>query len=185
MRKLLAMLSVLGLSVLLGPATAWADLTDTFLDTNEGQLQIQIDNGAPSTCGFGVLPETCGFTILFSDGEIIFPPTNLSFNIYNQAGVLSDTLVITSTVASSLTAQFVSDTEGVPLIPLVGGTTIIETGGIQTAATIPLTGSQAGTNFVLKFQSDADVVPEPSSLLLFGSGLLGLTQMIWRRKRLS
>jgi hypothetical protein len=61
---------------------------------------------------------------------------------------------------------------------------IPETGHPQIALdgdfTLPLVGS---VDLTVTTQSDLDPVPEPSTLLLFGSSLLGMGGTVWRRYR--
>jgi hypothetical protein len=67
-----------------------------------------------------------------------------------------------------------------------GGLTavIVENGLPQTllsgAFTLPVVGS---VDLTVTGQSDLDPVPEPSTLLLFGSSLLGMGGALWRRYR--
>ena len=79
--------------------------------------------------------------------------------------------------------SFQSDTEtGIPN-PRNLTKTIVETGLPQTvlsgAFVLPVVGS---VDLTVTAQSDLDPVPEPSTLLLFGSGLAGVATL-WRRYR--
>jgi len=145
------------------PPLCRADLVVQFLDTTDAvTINIPNEPGVINpTCS---LPESCtdesGFPGFSSPG------INLSFNIFDPDGVtLSDTLNIASPAGDEfITSIFNSDTEGTPLAPLAGGTSLIETGALQTAATIPITGTRFG-NFIIQFQSDVESpVPEPSAL---------------------
>jgi len=128
--------------------------------------------------------ETCiarnGFT------GYVSPGINLLFNVFDPDGLtLSDTLQITSGTGSDFfVSTFQSDIEGGTLLPLPGGTSITEDGTVQRAATIALNGSFAGQNFNVNFQSDIDAVPEPASLLLLGTVLVGLAATVRRKQSL-
>ena len=68
---------------------------------------------------------------------------------------------------------------GVPCSTVPGGCQLTETGGVQPGVTI--TWSNGATDTV-SFQSDTDsIVPEPSSLLLLGGGLLVVAGYLKRR----
>jgi len=130
----------------------------------------------------GCISEHCGITNTF--GSLPNPFINLFFNIYDQDGVtLSDTLGITNSPCTDcITTILDSDVEGTALVPIPGGTKIIEDGTLQTAATIPLTGTGMG-NFVVQFQSDVAEVPEPSSITLLILVLIGVA--VTAKQRLS
>jgi hypothetical protein len=94
------------------------------------------------------------------------------------AGPISD-LVTVSLASGTLTASFQSDAEaGLPGTPLVN---LVETGLPQVALSVDLS---SVLSLSITTQSDLDLapVPEPSTLLLFGSSLAGFGA-VWRRYR--
>ncbi len=95
-------------------------------------------------------------------------------------GPISDLLTV-SLASGTLSASFQSDAEtGLPGTPLVN---LVETGLPQLALSVDLSSL---VSLSITTQSDLDLapVPEPSTLLLFGSSLAGLGTL-WRRYRLS
>ena len=99
-------------------------------------------------------------------------------------GPISDLLTVSLTSSGVLTASFQSDAEaGLPGTPLVN---LVETGLPQVALSVEL-----GTLASLNITTQSDLaeggdnlapVPEPSTLLLFGSSLAGFG-VLWRRYR--
>src|SRR6266850_2540225 len=87
----------------------------------------------------------------------------------------------------SIMLTFLSDRDSVPALPCpsigAGGCTITEDGTVRTAGTITWTKTGlADIVDTIKFQSD--VVPEPASFMLFGSGLGIAALFLQRRRRL-
>jgi len=154
--------------MLAGLVPANADFIVTFLDNSES-VQNDFGGGSLSPCTVEFGNEICGVD---TDGfSPITSDVNMFVNIFDRDGVtLSDTLSIVGVRGTSkLDAEFRSDVEGMPIIPLAGGIAMIEDGSVQTAATV----TDAGFNYIYRVQSDVDVVPEPSPFLPLGILLLG------------
>ncbi|MBA5687215.1 PEP-CTERM sorting domain-containing protein [Duganella sp. LX47W] len=120
---------------------------------------------------------------------------NVSFNIYEANGALSDTMSIVGYKqrreddgpigqfsfqqddehhhGGTLQLTFNSDVDGKPLTPLAHGITLYETGRPQTVLQFVATN---GDKYKFQFVSDVDPVPEPEAylMLLGGLGLLGV-----------
>jgi predicted Rdx family selenoprotein len=127
--------------------------------------------------------ETCHADDIFT--SYVSPGINLSFNIFDPNGsTLSDTLQITSAAGSNeFLSTFQSDIEPGTLLPLLGGTSIVEDGTVQTAAIIALNGGFPGQNFIVRFQSDVDAAtPEPRFIGLLTLGMLGMAITAKRRR---
>jgi hypothetical protein len=175
------------------PLLCSADYTITFLDSTD-TLKYSVNFGGSTTintCPPSATPELCAVLGLTFPPGTVAPGTQLLFNIYEPDGVtLSDTLDVTTSIDAggtpygNINAVFQSDVDGVPLAPLVGGTSIVEDGTVQTAATIPFTGGLAGQNFIVQFQSDIDAVPEPRWGVLVTLLVLGIA-LVAKRRRLS
>jgi hypothetical protein len=154
----------------------------------------------PGTCGTAVttLVELCKITLAAPTGYILKSPTIPSIYLIGEGSTTAGTAVsdalITGTIGIPLAApipfEFDSDlssleNHAIASCPL-GGCDVSETGGQQTALTI--TWNKIGfpnitvTDSII-FQSDAPEVPEPPTLILFGSGLAIAGGFIRRRRR--
>jgi hypothetical protein len=99
---------------------------------------------------------------------------------------------ITVSPASPLVSMFVVDAmddTGISLLTLVDTTTGAET-LFRADSVASYSEGSAGEDdtFTIAYNAEVlggSVVPEPSSLLLFATGLLGLMAMTWRRKVLA
>jgi hypothetical protein len=103
--------------------------------------------------------------------------------------VISDLLFVTK-ASGVITVEFQSD-DGAPLDGAVAGCLIEENGGAQkmfTIRNVPLDGSTVDITIYARSDLDdatspAQEVPEPGTVLLLGSGLLGLVAICRRLRR--
>jgi len=136
--------------------------------------------------GTPVSVEGCMATIV-GPASFSAADTRLVTLIGGDNGNISDAIIVTPDLsANTVHVLFASDLDhpgvsgiGVACPPTVlGGCQVIESGGIQDGVKIKWSN---GVTDTVHFQSD--VVPEPSSLLLLGSGLLAIAGYL--KKRLS
>jgi hypothetical protein len=128
--------------------------------------------------GFYVAPsnavnETVNFNVLAADGITIVDFGTASF-FFQQNGSLQD-----FQISMNATVDFS------PFTAADDPVSFIRTGDFQTVASIsgiPDTTDGNPNDVLLQFRSEIpDPVPEPSTIALLGSGLLGLVAFGWRR----
>ena len=181
MRKsLLAMGAALAIGLSASAASA-AEFLFHWDDTTEGVLYGDTYKDGTLIQHALVGPESYGGSYGLFDGGILADSFDVSFNIFNSSGELSDTWHIFGTKGSArFDLPFFSDVEGVPLKLLDGATSITETGLYQTVFSLNTT---SGDHYTLQFRSDAGGgVPEPATwtMMIGGFGLVGA--MARRRK---
>jgi hypothetical protein len=160
------------------------DLSDSTTDSitiadTTGRLTSSVCNTDEEHCfvTFSAPPNA----VSFSSSLPTFP--NQGVNIRESpAGRLSDVLLFSFDLSGG-SLEFVSDTDGGPILDPIAGPFIDETGTSQTAVSVTWTLADGSTVVdSIAFVSDVEgqVVPEPGTLALFCTGLAGLVGI--RRK---
>ena len=164
------------------------DLTDSLSVSGPGAYNCSVSNLNEICRSAGSLDISFG---IFGAGNPALG--TYRFNIWSDAAhtQLSDTLQFFIGFSSGFVLgfqqmEFISDLDsGPPLTALTTGgvlphnvVDIIENGTVQTALTLT---STVGDQFNVRFQSDVERVPEPGTLLLVGTALVGLVSRSWRR----
>lgn len=128
----------------------------------------------------GTGPNTCDFPGgTPSSTTIVSDFLNITFTGEQPNPADPNNVSVDLTFASDLTEASIDG------VHIDGG--VFETGGFQNFTTDPnLLSGRTGvpTDFVLLARSDVEV-PEPSTLALLGSSLLGLPGYAWRRRKLA
>ena len=170
--------------LVLAGSTAWAVPTIQINDLQENTPSVVFDNfsgfnSATVTASSNEFVNITGFVLglgTFSEGAVMLEP---------GSNAVSDFATLTS-VLGGYNLTFLSD--GAPGFDLALAAfnllysdpyTVVENGAFQT-----LFPNVAG-NLLVQAESDVSGVPVPPSLLLLGSGLLGLAGWRWRRFRKS
>lgn len=157
-------------------------LTISFIESGSetGNIVVTTDiAGATVTTS----PESATLTATIP-GVALTSPLSASVALRDGSltGPISDILTVTVSTSGALTATFQSDSSENPLSgsPQVS---LIET-GLPQATFFAELAPEIGLHITT--QSDLDPVqpiPEPSTLLLFGSSLAGVGAVLWRRYR--
>ena len=138
-----------------------------------GTASRLVSEGTPVT---GPLTHT--FTGQFITGGPLVAPTSGVIAFLEVGGGISDILTFNYTGGgaggvATLTGTFVSDLEP-------GGNLVAPPGAIFVSEGAPFTFNN--TNITAAAISDAEAVPEPASLVLFGTGLLGVLRYTRKRR---
>jgi hypothetical protein len=189
---LMAVAAVLALPARADEVT-FNDLTDTVSATvtsSSSGSSVTIDQcGLFSVTirGTAVSVEGCKATIVGPANSSSFQARTLTL-IGGDSGNVSDAIIVTPDILNDnkLHVIFASDPEipgtpgiGVACSTVLGGCQVTETGGVQSGLTITWSNHKTDT---INFKSDTDsIVPEPSSLVLLGGGLLAVGGYLKRR----
>jgi hypothetical protein len=177
-----------------GPARAdnviFHDTTDTVTATTSASdptnPRITISQCGITTpdpvFGTGLLLEACTATVSAPSGATAISLTGPFSTVFGEGdGTVSDFIASTFNLPTT-TIEFLSDTS--VGIPCSGACVVTEDGTVQSFGTLTWldkNGAVLATDNV-SFQSDVEVVPEPASVALLGSGLLSIIGYTRRRR---
>ncbi len=133
----------------------------------------------------GLLLEACTATLSAPSGATGLNLSGGGFMAFGEGdGTASDFIAFELSLPTT-TITFFSDTSaGIPCSDFFGGCAVTEDGTVQSSETLTWldnSGAILATDNV-SFQSDVEVVPEPASLALLGSGLLAIIGYTRRRR---
>lgn len=167
--KFAALGAALAVSAMSAHATSISGSISVFgAATTDGTTEVTFTNPATATLGTGSLALANGDLI-----NMLSPLTAASVgNLFTTASG-PDAI---SFLLSSLTLTPIAGGQ----MEVTGSGLLSEAGFTNTAAGFELTTASNGNS---TFTLDATVAPEPSSLMLLGTGLSGMAGMFFRRRR--
>ncbi len=138
---------------------------------------ITFSNNGIVLGGTGSLGLTSGFAAM--DGGVYPNTLNLTSAIGAVLFATSGADAVTFTIQSLMFDTRLGD------LDVTGTGVITETGYAPTEGTFDLSTSRSGASITFDADASANVTPEPSSLLLLGTGLLGLAIVAFRKAKSS
>lgn len=133
----------------------------------------------------GTMSEFAPFQIGSLSVDLLATLTSFQFDhaagtkVFSVTNLADDTLSFT--ITSLLTDVIGHDSNG-PTLSISGLGTFMETGYTSTSGMFSLTSSSAGiTGFQLVSSAPTAVTPEPTSIALLGTGLMGIAGVMKRR----
>ncbi len=192
-----------GLSLATSAPASAVPITIRFDDIAEGPVTVT-ENGNPCAgCVSEAAGERASYTRNFPQGTfggVGANPIRAAVSLLEPTRGVGDTDVrgapsdrISLTIArqpnlsETLTVSFFSDGRPIPVVP--GGVInnqVFETGGFQDLTPIfALEPDTLPTDLKVEARSDFSPIPEPTTLLLWGTTMAGLGLVRWRRRRQS
>ena len=164
---------VLGLLLLIPGQARAVVYTIDFIETSTGVDVYK--NGA-------LVSSAVGEYIEYNVSEFIFiTPAKYYQDVLETDGITLSDRVVWDFGANGTLLKFGSD----PTFPDISGAgflgTVVETGSLQYLFGPWSSGGGGANSLYVRVQSDVDPVPEPGTMMLLGSGLVGLAG--WGRKK--